>query len=96
MRSAQINEEVFEALEKINQEDKIVKVFLEKDFGPLREKALQKLKTQESLIKLAKKVDSSKWGLKIIEYISDPEALQVLAKNASHKKVRSFAKEKRE
>ncbi len=96
MRSGQINEETFETLEKLNQEDKIVKVFLEKDFGPLREKALQKLKTQKSLIKLAKKVNSAKWGLKIIDFISDPDTLLELSKNASHKKVRLFAKEKRE
>ena len=96
MRSGQVNEETFETLEKLNQEDKIVKVFLEKDFGPLREKALQKLKTQKSLIKLAKKVNSAKWGLKIIDLISDPDALLELLNSASHKKVRLFAKEKRE
>ncbi len=96
VRSSQINEEVFEALEKLDQEDKVVKIFLEKDFGPLREKALQKLKSHESLIKIAKKINSTKWGLKAIESISGPEALLDISKNASNKKIRSFAKQKRE
>ena len=96
VRATQINEEVFDALEKINKEDKVVKVFLEKDFGALREKALQKLKSQESLIKIAKKINSTKWGLKVIESISDLEGLLSISKNALNKKIRSFAKEKRE
>ena len=73
-----------------------IKVFLEKDFGPLREKALEKLKSKESLIKLAKKINSPKWGQKLIEQISDPEILLDLTSSASHKKVRLFAKEKRD
>ena len=96
VKSTQVNEEIFETLEKMNQEDKIIKVFLEKDFGPLREKALEKLKSKESLIKLAKKINSPKWGQKLIEQISDPEILLDLTSSASHKKVRLFAKEKRD
>ena len=96
VRAGKINDETFETLEKLNQEEKVVKVFLEKDFGPLRERALEKLKNQESFVKLAKKINSAKWGLRIISHISDPETLLALSTSASHKKVRSFAKEKRE
>ena len=40
---------------KINQEDKIVKIFLEKDFGPLREKPWRKLKLK-NFTRMAKKL----------------------------------------
>ncbi|MEE2744555.1 MAG: DUF349 domain-containing protein, partial [Bdellovibrionota bacterium] len=88
------DEETSSSLDKITQNEKLVKIILEKDFGPLREKAIQKIREEKELIKLARKINSPKWGKVVINRIADIDSLKSLSQNASHKKVKTYAKER--
>ena len=51
LNSTRFDEETSSSLDKITQNEKLVKIVLEKDFGPLREKAIQKIHEEKELIK---------------------------------------------
>ena len=71
LNSTIFNEEISSSLDKITQNEKIVKIILENDFGPLREKAIQKIREEKELIKLARKINSPKWGKVVINRIDN-------------------------
>jgi hypothetical protein len=94
LHASRFDENILQILDKITQEDKVIKIILEKEFGPLRERAIKKIKNEKNLVKLAKKIDSPKWGKIIIQKIENIEELEFLSQNAGHKKVKIFAKER--
>ena len=94
LHASRFDEDILQILDKMTQEDKVVKIILEKEFGPLRERAIKKIKNEKNLVKLAKKIDSPKWGKIIIQKIENIEELEFLSQNAGHKKIKVFAKER--
>ena len=94
LNASRFDEDILQLLDKITQEDKVIKIILGKEFGPLRERAIKKIKNEKNLVKLAKKIDSPKWGKIIIQKIENIEELEFLSQNAGHKKVKVFAKER--